>query len=132
MLFVADGFSWSLYFAQSGNRARLDRQPSLRRRVGMTDRGPPLVLSNRGGNAQTGRYLYVDNISIVRDQFSQVDVALDESKQYLEKDRLILHEISVRSDSGQPRGFELNVKQLRTLPTVERFGRIRKRAPMFF
>ena len=42
----------------------------------------------------------------------------------------MLHEVSVRSDSGRALGFQVNVEQLRTLPTVERFGRIRKRALM--
>ena len=32
------GFPWSLSFAQSANRARLNRQPSLRHGVEMTDR----------------------------------------------------------------------------------------------
>ena len=54
----------------------------------MTDRGPPLVLSKWGQNAQTGHYLYVDNIGIVSDQVSQVHAALDESKQDFERDRL--------------------------------------------
>ena len=45
--------------------------------------------------------------------------------------RLLLHEISVKSDSGQALGFELDVEQLRPLPTVERFGRIRKGLPCF-
>ena len=42
------------------------------------------------------------------------------------KSRLILHEMSVSSGSGRAHGFELNVEQLRNLPAVERFGRIRK------
>ena len=50
--------SWSLCFAQSANRARLNRQASLRHGVEMTDRGPPLVLSKQGQNAQTG-HLFV-------------------------------------------------------------------------
>ena len=74
---------------------------------------PSLVLDKQGRNAQTGHYLYVDNIGTVSDQFSQVH-ALDESKQDFEGDRLVLHEISVRSDSGRALGFELNVEQLRT------------------
>ena len=37
----------------------------------------------------------------------------------------------MRSDSGRALGFELNVEQLRTLPTVERSGRIRKRLRCF-
>ena len=114
------GFSWSLYCAQSANRARLNRQPSLRHR------GQPLVLSKQVQNAQTGHYLFVDNIGVVSDQFSQVHAALDESKQDFERDRLMLHEISVRSDSGRALGIGLNVDQLRTLLSVERFGRIRK------
>ena len=36
------------------------------------------------------------------------------------------NEISVSSDSGRALGFELDVELLRTLPTVECFGRIRK------
>ena len=68
----------------------------------------------------------MDNIGIVCDQFSQVHAVLDESKQDFERDRLSLHEISVKSDSGRALGIELNVEQLRTLPTVERFGLIRK------
>ena len=105
-------FSWSLYFA--ANRARLNRQPSLRHSVGMTDRGPPLVFSKQGQNARTRHYLYVDNIGIVSDQFSQVHAVLDESKQDFEKDRLFLHKISVKSVSGWALGFELNAEQLRT------------------
>ena len=53
------GFSWSLHFPQSANRARLNRQPSLRHGVEMTDRGPPLVLSKQGHNAHTSHCLYV-------------------------------------------------------------------------
>ena len=54
-------------------------------------------------------------------------MALDESKQDFERDRLVRHEISVRStNSGRTLGFELNVEQLWTLPSMERFGRIRK------
>ena len=49
----------------------------------------------------------------------------DESKQDFERNRVLLHEISVKSDSGRAWGFELNVEQLRSLPTVKRFGRIR-------
>ena len=43
----------------------------------------------------------------------------------------MLHEISVSSGSGRPLAFELNVEQLRTLPTVERSARIRKRFRCF-
>ena len=121
------GFSWSLFFAQSRKPSTTEsRRPSLRHFGEMTDRGPPLVLSNRGQNAQTGHYWYVDNIGIVSAQFSQVHVTLDERKQDFEKDRLMLHVIFVRSDSGRAIGFELHVEQLQTLPVVERCGRIRK------
>ena len=41
------GFSWSLHFAQSANRARLNRQPYLRHGVEMADRGPPLALCKK-------------------------------------------------------------------------------------
>ena len=51
---------------------------------------------------------------------------MNECKQDFEKNGLMLHEISVSSGSGRALGFELNVEQLRTLPAVERFGRIRK------
>ena len=61
------GFSWSLYFAHSANRARLNQQPSLRHSVEMTDLGPTLVLSLGGQNAQTGHHLHVDNIGVVSD-----------------------------------------------------------------
>ena len=93
------GFLGDSHFAQSANRARLNRQPSLRHSVEMTDRGPPLVLSNGGRNAQTGHHLYVDNVGIVSDQFSQVHAALDESNQDSVRGRLAQHENSVRSDS---------------------------------
>ena len=86
----------------------------MRHCVEMTDRGPPLVPSNRGRNAQTGDYLRGQHWH-VSDQLSQVHVALDESKQDFERDRLMLHEISVRSDSGRALDFALNVEQLRTL-----------------
>ena len=122
MLFVADGF-----FLVSLLRARLNRQQSLRHSVEMTDRGPPLVLSNRSHNAQTNHDLRVDNIGIVSDHVAEVHVALKESKQDCEKGRLMLHVFSVSSVLVEPLGFELNVEQLRTLPTVVRFGRIRKR-----
>ena len=46
-------------------------------------------------------------------------VALDKSKQDFERDLLMLPEISVRSDSGRALGLELNVEQLRTLPTLD-------------
>ena len=36
------------------------------------------------------------------------------------------HEIAVSADAARALGFELNVDQLRTLRTVERFGQIRK------
>ena len=58
----------------------------------------------------------MDNIGIVSNQFSPVHVALDESEQDLERDRLLLHAL----------GFELNVEQFRALPSVEHVGRIRK------
>ena len=45
------GFLGATTFAQSTNRARLNRQPSLRHGVERTDRGPPLVLSEQGQNA---------------------------------------------------------------------------------
>ena len=80
MLFVADGF-----FLGSPLRARLNRQQSLRHSVEMTDRGPPVVLSNRGQNAQTNHDLYVDNIGIVNDHVAEVHVALKENKQDCEK-----------------------------------------------
>ena len=67
MLFAADGF-FLVHFAQSANGARLSRQPSLRRYVEMTDRGPPL--GRQGQNAQTGHYLQMHNTGIVSDQFS--------------------------------------------------------------
>ena len=73
------GFSCSVHFAQFANRAPLNRQPSLRHGVEMTGRGSPLVLTKQGQTAQTGHDLYVDNIGIVSDQFSQVHAALDES-----------------------------------------------------
>ena len=114
MLFVADGSFLEPLF-------RSVRKPST-----VTDRGPPFVFSKQGQNARTRLYLCVDNIGTVSDQFSQVHALLDESKQDFEKERLFLHEISVKSVSGWALGFELNVEQLRTLPAVERFGRIRK------
>ena len=49
--------------------------------------------------------MHVDNIGIISDQFSQVHAALDESKQDFERERLLLHENSVRSDSGRRNGF---------------------------
>ena len=59
----------------------------------------------KGQNAQTSHYLCVDNIGIVSDQFSQVHAVLDECKLDFERDRLLLHEISVRFDSGRALGF---------------------------
>ena len=47
----------------------------------------------------------------------------------ISRETVLLHEVSVRCVSGPP-GFELNVEQLRTLPTVERFWSHRQRAPM--
>ena len=73
-LFVADRFFLESLL-HSANRARLKQQPSLRHSVEMTDRGPALVLSKQGRNAQTGHYLHVENIGIVSDQFSQVPEA---------------------------------------------------------
>ena len=67
-----------------------------------------------------------DNIGLVSDQLSQFHAPLEESKQDFERDRHLLHEFSVRSDSGRALGFEINVEELRTLTAVERFGRIRK------
>ena len=42
------------------------------------------IRSNTCENAQTGHYVYVDNIGVVSDQFSQVHVAVDESEQDFE------------------------------------------------
>ena len=58
--------------------------------------------------------------------FHKFTRALDESEGDFERDRLLLHEISVKSGFGRALGFELDVEQLRTLLTVERFGRICK------
>ena len=69
------GFSWSLYLAQSANRTRLNRQPSLRCSVEMTYRGMLLVLGGRGEIAQMGHDLYVDNMGNVSDQVAQVHMA---------------------------------------------------------
>ena len=101
------GFSWSLHFAQSANRARLNRQPYLRHGVEMADRGPPLALCKKKRSKCTDKshYLCVDNIGIVSDQFSQVHAVLDECKLDFERDRLLLHEISVRFDSGRALGL---------------------------
>ena len=49
--------------------------------------------------------MHADNIGIVSDQFSQVHAALDESKQDFERKRLLLHENSLKSDSGRRNGF---------------------------
>ena len=89
------GFSLSLHFAQSANRTRLNRPPSLRCSVEKADRGPPLVLGSRGQIAQTGQHVYVDNIGIVRDHVAQVHMGSNESRQDFEESRLMLHEISV-------------------------------------
>ena len=94
MLFAADGFFLEPLLLSVRKRARLNRQPSLRHGVEMTDRGPPLLWSKQGQNAQTGHYLHVVNIGIVTDQFSQVHDALDGSEQDFKKDRLLLHETS--------------------------------------
>ena len=120
------GFSWSLHFAQSANRTRLNRQPSLHRGVEMTYRGPPLVLGGRGQIAQTGHYMYVDDIGIVSDRVTQVHMVFNESRQDFKKSRLVLDQISVRSGSGRALGFELDVEQSRT------FWSHPSRAPMFF
>ena len=88
--------------------------------------GPPFVLGTRGQDAQTDHHLHVDNIGIVSDHVSQAHLAVDESKKEFEKDRLMHHEIAASADAGRALGLELNVEQLRTLRTVERFGQIRK------
>ena len=122
VLFVADRFFLeSLLRSVRKPSTTKSRQPSWRHSGEITHHGPPLVLSNRGQNAQTGHCWFVDNIGIVSAQFSQVHVTLDESKQDFEKDRLMLHVIFVRSDSGRALGFELHV----TLRIVGRCGRIR-------
>ena len=118
------GVSWSLYFAQTANMARLNRQSSPLHSVEMTDRGSSPVLGTCGQNAQTDHHLHVDNTGNVSDCVSQAHLAVDESKKEFEKDRLTHHEIAVSADAG--RALELNVEQLRTLRTVERFGQIRK------
>ena len=120
------GFSWSLHVAQSANRTRSNRPPSLRCSVEMVDRGPHLVQGSRGQIALTGHHLYVDNIGIVRDHVAPVHTGLNECRQDSEKSRLMQHQISVSSGSGRSLRFELNVGQLRTLPTVERVGHIGK------
>ena len=97
----------------------------------MTARGPPLVLGSRGQTAQTGQYLYVDNTGIVRDHVAQVHMGSNESRQDFEESRPMLDEISISSGSDRALGFKLNVEQLRALPTVDRFGRIRKRLRCF-
>ena len=76
----------------------------------MADRGPPLVLGSRGQIAQTGHYVYVDNIGIVRDHVAQVHMGSNESRQDFEESRLMLHEISVSFGSGRAVGFRLNVE----------------------
>ena len=104
----------------------MNRQPSLHRSVEMTDRGPPLVLGGRGQIAQTGHYMYVDDIGIVSDHVTQVHMVFNESRQDFKKSRLVLDQISVSSGSGRALGFELDVEQLRT------FWSHPSRAPMFF
>ena len=88
----------------------LNRQLSLHRSVEMTDRGPLLVLGGRGQIAQTGPYLYVDDIGIFCDHVTQMHMVLNESRQDFEKSRLMLHQISVSSGSGRALGFELIVE----------------------
>ena len=114
------GFSLSLYFAQSASRARLNRQPSLRHSVDLTDRRHHLGLGSQHQNAQISHYLSVDNIGIVSDHASQVHTALNQSKEDFEK------EIGVSAGSGRAFGVVLDVEQSRTLAAVERFDRIRK------
>ena len=106
--------------------ARLNRRSSLLHSVEMTDRGSSPCPGHSRQNAQTDHHLHVDNIGIVSDHVSQAHLAVDESKKEFEKDRLMHHEIAVSADAGRALGFELNVEQLRTLRTVERFGQIRK------
>ena len=77
-------------------------------------------LGSRSQNAQIDHHLQVDNIGIVSDQVARVPVALDESKEDFEINRVMLHEISVSSGSGRALGYELNVEQLRTLAVSAR------------
>ena len=106
MLFAADGFLGAFFFAQSA-------KPSTTESTAVPCGGPPLVLSNRGQNAQTGHYLYVGQHWHYQRSVSQVHAALDESKQDFERPSLVARDLG-------------NVEQLRTLPSAKRFGRIRK------
>ena len=55
---------------------------------------------------------------------SLAHLAQDDSKRDIDKDRRMLHEITVTADAGRAHGLELNVEQLCTLPTVERVEQI--------
>ena len=78
----------SSHFAQSANRARLNREPSLLRSAEMTDRG------ERTDGALPVRCYHVSQAQL----------------------RLMLREIALGTDAGRALGFELNVEQLITLP----------------
>ena len=128
----AVGFSWSHHFARSANRARLNRQPSLRHCVEMTDHNQPLVLNKPNQNAQAGQNLYVDNIGSVSDQFQQVSAIsfnkftwrwMRVNRISRERDHLMLHETSVTSESPW---FSAQRRAVATFHTAERFGLIRK------
>ena len=56
------GFAWSLFFAQVANATRLNRQPSLRHSLLLSDRGKALVLGPEG---KSGHYMYVDNLGLL-------------------------------------------------------------------
>ncbi|CAK0852231.1 unnamed protein product [Prorocentrum cordatum] len=105
------GWTWSLYFAQVANLGLVERVPAAASSCAATDRGPPIVLSP----TSSWHYVYVDNVGLMSLDASYVKGALADAIAAFDAAGLVMHDISVDSDTAEALGVTLDGRELEIL-----------------
>ncbi|CAK0791762.1 unnamed protein product, partial [Prorocentrum cordatum] len=115
------GWTWSLYFAQVANLGLVERVPAVASSCVATDRGPPIVLSP----TSSWHYVYVDNVGLMSLDASYVKGALADTIAAFDAAGLVMHDISVDSDTAEALGVTLDGQKHQTLVNHRRYWKVR-------
>ena len=121
------GFSWSLYFCQTINEAKMGTIPELHDSTLMTDRGRAAVLRRHSGtSAPCAHFVYVDNLGIISTSSHRVATALSQTTNLFDEAGLLTHEHSVTSEKSEALGVCLDGRRLETRVSTKRYWKVRR------
>ena len=122
------GFTWSLFFAQRVSERLMSLVPSLSSSKLANDKSGSIVFDRRekGEDARTHHYVYVDNLGILSVDHRTVDEGIREVESVFSDHHLVLHPGEVSTGSTRALGCDLRSDLLASRISPERYHNLRQ------